>query len=277
MKFISSLIFFSLLASFLLTASAQSSNRISAKATIYGKNEKAGRYVKTRGFNMYYESYGHGHPLLMIHDNGGSINKFRNQIPFFSNKYKVIAADSRSQGRSIDDGDSLSYEMMADDFNALLDSLQLDSCYVIGWSDGGINGRLLAIRHPNKVKKLAVTGASLSPDSTAVHSFILKHAVQTPKSKNEKKLTDLLKYEPHISLEQLNKIKCPTLVIGGDHDVILTQHTMLIASSIPKSYLWILPNSGHATLIYYRDQFNSVVQNFFKKPFRKIEGFERFD
>lgn len=277
MKFSSYFIFFSLLASFLQTASAQSSNRISAKATIYGKNEKVGRYVKIRGFNMYYEIYGNGAPLLMIHDNAGSINKFRYQIPYFSKKYKVIVADSRAQGRSTDASDSLSYEMMADDFNALLEKLHLDSCYVIGWSDGGINGLLLAIRHPDKVKKLAVTGASLSPDSTAVDSFILKHAIQAPKSKNEKKLADLLTYEPHISVKQLNQIKCPTLVIGGDHDVILTQHTLHIASSIPKSYLWILPNSGHATPIYYRDQFNKVVKDFFSKPFREITGFERFD
>ncbi|MFX9058271.1 alpha/beta hydrolase, partial [Acinetobacter baumannii] len=60
------------------------------------------------------------------------------------------------------------YEMMADDYAALLSALKVDSAYVIGWSDGGINGLLLAIRHPEKVKKLAVTGANLRPDTTAV-------------------------------------------------------------------------------------------------------------
>jgi pimeloyl-ACP methyl ester carboxylesterase len=65
------------------------------------------------------------------------------------------------------------------------------------------------------------------------------------------------------------------LVIGGDHDVIRPQHTMLIAQSIPKSYLWILPNSGHSTPIVYKDPFNEVVSDFFKKPYRKIEGLNR--
>jgi len=102
---------------------------------------------------MYYEVYGSGEPLLIIHGNGGSINNFLYQIPYFEKNYKVILADSRSQGKSVDNSDSLSYEMMTDDLNALLDSLHLDSCNVIGWSDGGINGLLLAIRHPDKVKK----------------------------------------------------------------------------------------------------------------------------
>ena len=83
-------------------------------------------------------------------------------------KYKVIIADSRAQGKSTDKGDSLTYEMMADDYAALLDAMKIDSAYVIGWSDGGINGLLLAIRHPKKVKKLATTGANLVPDTTAV-------------------------------------------------------------------------------------------------------------
>ncbi len=225
--------------------------------TRYGRNDEAGKYVHTRGFDMYYESYGKGAPLLVIHGNGGSINNFLYQIPYFAKNYRVIVADSRAQGKSADPRDSLSYEMMADDLNALLDSLRLDSCFVIGWSDGGINGLLLAMRHPEKVKKLAVTGANLWPDTSAVDPFVYQFAFdynamlraqeQTPEVKNQRKLVRLLTYEPHITTAQLHGIQCPTLVIGGDHDVILPQHTMLIAQSIPKSYLWILPDSGHST------------------------------
>jgi pimeloyl-ACP methyl ester carboxylesterase len=82
--------------------------------------------------------------------------------------------------------------------------------------------------------------------------------------------------EPHITHAELGKIACPTLVIGGDHDVILPHHTLEIAEAIPNSYLWILPNSGHATPIYYKDLFNSTVLDFFKSPFRKIEKKAKF-
>jgi pimeloyl-ACP methyl ester carboxylesterase len=247
--------------------------------TRFGANEAAGKYAHIHGFKIYYEIYGQGEPLLMIHGNGGSIANFINQIPYFSAKYKVIAVDSRAQGKSEDLQDSLSFEMMADDFSALLDKLHIDSCNVLGWSDGGVNGLLLAIRHPEKVKKLAITGANLWPDSSAIRAAdylwgkkeydTLIHQPQTPDLKHELKLVKLDLFQPNISLQQLQQIKCPTLVIGGDHDIILPKHTMLIAESIPGAYLWILPNSTHGTLIDYKDRFNQVVDEFFSDKLKR--------
>ncbi len=254
----------------------------------YGNNKEAGKYYDIRGFKMYCEVYGQGAPLLIIHGNGGSINNFVFQIPYFAKKYKVIIADSRAQGKSADAGDSLSYEMMADDYAALLSAMNIDSAYVIGWSDGGINGLLLAIRHPEKVKKLAVTGANLSPDTSAVHQEVIdlvkpmytslkNNTNKNPIEKNGWKLIRLLLDEPHIPLSALHTIKAPSLIIGGDHDVIREEHTMLIYKNIQKSYLWILPNSGHSTPIVYKDEFNKTVDDFFSKPFRVISGEKRFN
>jgi pimeloyl-ACP methyl ester carboxylesterase len=139
----------------------------------YGNNLRDGKFYNVRGIKIYCEIYGSGKPLLMIHGNGGSISSFKNNISYFSKKYKVIVADSRSQGKSKDGNDSLSFEMMADDDEAaLLDVLHIDSTYVLGWSDGGINALLLAMRHPEKVIKLASTGANLWPDSTAIISSV---------------------------------------------------------------------------------------------------------
>lgn len=235
---------------------------------------------------MYYEIHGSGEPLLFIHGNGGSLEDFRFQVPIFEKHYRLIMVDSRAQGKSKDDGDSLSYEMMADDLASLLDLLDVDSCHVIGWSDGGINGLLLALRHPEKVKKMAITGANLWPDSTAVDPWVrdwalnmndsLSRVPATPESLHHRKLLRLLSYEPHISTGELKGIRCPTLVIGGDHDVIRPEHTMLIARSIPKSYLWILPESGHSTPVVYKDEFNKKVLDFFQKPYRRIDRFGRF-
>jgi pimeloyl-ACP methyl ester carboxylesterase len=265
----------------LVTAFSHSQTAVPASGptNMFGNNEAVGKYANIRGIKLYYEIYGQGEPLLMIHGNGGSISCFSNQIPYFSEKYKVIAVDSRAQGKSVDNQDSLSFEMMADDFNGLLDYLNFDSCNVLGWSDGGINGLLLAIRHPSKVKKLAITGANLWPDSTAIKAADYKWLMsyydtlgkvpQTPEIANTRKLVKLNCFQPNISLGQMSQIQCPSLVIAGDHDLILTEHTALIAQSIPNAFLWILPNSSHSTLIDYKDRFNEVVGEFFSEKLKK--------
>ncbi|RFZ93024.1 alpha/beta hydrolase [Mucilaginibacter conchicola] len=281
----------------LLTASASHAQeaqdfRKMMDTTQYGRNKAVGKYADIRGIKMYYEVYGKGEPLLIIHGNGGSINNFLFQIPYFAKKYQVILADSRAQGKTIDHADSLSYEMITDDLNGLLDHLKIKNANVIGWSDGGIEGLLLAMRHPDKVKKLAVTGANLRPDTTAVDPFlqkaVLAENIQAADSlkkmktvpagmKNQLKVMHLLSYEPNIKNEALRSITCPVLVIGGDHDVITTRHTLEIFENIPKAYLWILPNSGHSTPIFYRDMFNQVVGDFLAKPYRSIEKEGRFN
>src|SRR5215475_11061763 len=75
----------------------------------FGNNKDAGHYIKLRGINMYYESYGRGEPLLFLHFNGGSISAFTYNIPFFAKRFRVIAVDSRAQGKTIDNGDSLTF------------------------------------------------------------------------------------------------------------------------------------------------------------------------
>ncbi|MDP4115185.1 MAG: alpha/beta hydrolase [Bacteroidota bacterium] len=227
---------------------------------------------------MYCEIYGSGKPLLMIHGNGGSIKSFENNIGFFSKRYKVIVADSRSQGKSRDQSDSISFEMMSDDEAALLDSLHIKKAYVIGWSDGGISALLLAIRYPNKVIKLVSSGANLRPDSTAiipaqwkkdnmVYEILQTDLIRTFADKNKRKLFMLDFLQPNIPNTALYKIKCPSLIIGGDHDIITIEHTALIYENIPRAYLWIVPDSGHRTMIEHKDEFNKRVDAFFSNSF----------
>lgn len=229
---------------------------------------------------MYTEQYGSGKPLLLIHGNGGSIHSMASIIPFFSKHYKVIAVDSRAHGKSIDAADSLSFEMMADDDAALLDQMHIDSAYVIGWSDGGIIALVLAMRHPDKVVKLASTGANLWPDSTALVPAVWKSeksyydsahlkTFTNPKEKNDWKVFMLDWLQPNIPLSALKEIICPALIISGDHDVINLEHTIKIYQSIPEADLWILPDSGHGTLLEHTNDFDNQVNKFFQTTFNK--------
>jgi pimeloyl-ACP methyl ester carboxylesterase len=250
----------------------------------YGKNDAAGKYYDIHGFKMYCEVYGSGRPLLMIHGNGGSISAFSDNIPYFAKRYKVIVADSRAQGKSIDLRDSLSFEMMADDYAELLNAMHIDSAYVIGWSDGGINALVLAMRHPEKVIKLASTGANLWPDSTGLipsywkkeqreYNVLKNKTFTTYGEKNYYKIFLLDWLQPNISLNALHAIKCPSLIISGDHDLIPLNHTVSIFKNIPNAYLWILPNSGHATLIEHLEDFDKKVNDFFEMPFQYRQPF----
>jgi pimeloyl-ACP methyl ester carboxylesterase len=243
----------------------------------YDHNPAVGKFYDINGFKMYTEVYGSGPALLMIHGNNGDMSAFAHNIPYFAAHYKVILADSRSQGRSLDPDHPLNFEMMADDFAALLDAMHIDSAYVIGWSDGGINALLLAIRHPAKVKKLVATGANLwsSPDAfapglwdqQALYAASLQKPPTTAKEQNDRKLFLLDWQEPHITLAQLHTIQAPSLIMAGDHDAISLSHTLLIYQNIPHANLWIVPNSGHPTLIEHADEFNHKVDAFFTQPF----------
>ncbi|ALW86680.1 alpha/beta hydrolase [Hymenobacter sedentarius] len=241
----------------------------------YGNNAAAGHYQLVRGVKLYYEVYGKGQPLLLIHGNAGSIEKFKANIPYFAQHYQVIAVDSRAHGKSVDPGDSLSFEMMADDFAGLLTALHLDSVNVLGWSDGGINALVLALRHPSKVRRLASTGANLSPDSAALVPAVWKaqqryyqankgKALPDPGKRNQWKVFTLDVLQPNIPLATLRRITAPAFIIAGDRDMITHAHTVAIYRHLRRAWLWIVPNSGHATLRDQADEFNRKVDEFFQ-------------
>jgi pimeloyl-ACP methyl ester carboxylesterase len=245
----------------------------------YDHNPAAGKFYDINGFKMYTEVYGSGPPLLMIHGNNGNMSAFEKNVPYFATHYKVILADSRSQGRSLDPGHPLTFEMMADDYAALLDAMHIPSAYVIGWSDGGINALLLAIRHPEKVKRLASTGANLWPTADAFRPGFwdnekkeydsgLQKIYLTARKKNDRKLFLLDWQEPHITLAQLRTIQAPSLIICGDHDLISIHHTVLIYQNIPHANLWVVPDSGHGTLREHTDDFDQLVDKFFTQPYK---------
>ena len=121
------------------------------KSLKYGQNDSVGKYYDIRGIKMYVEVYGQGEPLLLIHGNGNTIRNNSPLIYDFQKKYKVIAIDCRSYGKSIDKGDSLSDEMIADDISELLIKMNINSVYVLGISSGANSALWLAAKYPKQV------------------------------------------------------------------------------------------------------------------------------
>lgn len=245
----------------------------------YGDNKEAGNYKKVNGINMYYEIYGTGKPLIFLHGSGGSIRGAKAKIEYFQKYFRVIAIDSRAHGKSKDTTKELTYVQMANDINVLLDSLHIDSAFVSGQSDGGILGLLLAINFPKKIAKLATFGANIFPGKKAVVDEIDDLVLETLKTTQDvqtKKLYSLLAYQPNITEKDLQKIKCPVLIISGDRDAIKLEHTMTIFANIPNSNLFIMPGATHFGSVEKPDLFNMALLDFLNRPFSKLSTFEAF-
>ncbi len=254
----------------------------------YGHNESAGRWQEVNGIKVYFETYGEGLPMLLLHGNGQGISSLGHQLKFFSAHYRVIAPDSRGHGQSEMGRGRLTYEQMSEDANALLDKLSLKQVYVMGWSDGGIVGLLLAINHPDKVAKLAIMGANLNPHGAydwaldwvsqqekSVDAMIAKGDKSQPWSIQKQHL-NLLGKQPNISIKKLKRLSGPTLVMAADKDVIREEHTLQIFQALPKAHLCIFPGATH--MIPWEDpgMFNQTVEKFFRDPFTRPDTKQLF-
>ena len=264
----------------------------------YGSNPAAGNYADVNDIRMYYEIYGEGEPLLLLHGNGGSIGNFIYQIPELSGHFKVIAVDSRGQGRTTDSDQEITYALMATDVAALIDKLDLGKVNIVGWSDGGNIGLELAYAHPEKVLKVVTLGANYTntdwmalPDSTVMDpddSLILKISEFMKKAGEKEeslspdpqripairvKLDNLMANYPNFTPEQLNTIMVPFLIIAGDHDMISIDHTVSLYKNLPKAQLFIVPHASHLVPLENPDLINSEVIRFLETPYSDINGY----
>jgi len=248
--------------------------------TPYGNNKEAGNYIRVNGMNMYYETYGSGKPLIFLHGNGGSIYGARQKIEYFKNYFKVIAIDSRGHGKTIDTtSKTLTYTQMAYDTKVLLDSLNIDSAYISGQSDGGILGLLIAIHYPSKVSKLITYGANLFPGKKAIVDELdqlVRDTLKATKNLDLKRKYSMLVYQPHISDKELRTIKCQVLVMTGDRDAIKLEHSLEIFYNIENSNLFVMPGATHFGSVEKPNLYNELALDFFTKPFSKLSTVELF-
>ncbi len=258
----------------------------------YGANAEVGKYAEVNGIKVYYEIYGKGEPLLLLHGNGGSIAGFSSQIPELATHFEVIAVDSRAQGKSSDANVEITYALMASDMSALIDALHLGSVYVVGWSDGGNIGLELALAHPEQVKKLVTFGANythvdygapadkvkMAPDDPRVartKATVTEAKKSTPTLTPEvrKKLDDLMEKYPNLTTANLAKIECPVLVVAGDHDAIRMEQTISLYRSLPHAQLWIVPGATHFVAMEQPQWVNREVEEFLSTPYRDISTY----
>lgn len=243
-------------------------------STDYGHDQEHGRFATVNGIRLHYEIYGSGVPLVLLHGNGGDIAAMRHQIEHFRTQRQVIAIDSRGHGQSQLGAPPLTYEGIADDVAALLAELHAPPADVLGWSDGGIVALHLALRHPARVRSIALSGANLSlrdlqpedvagmeKELTEVRRKIASGDQTRAWPRVEQHLLLMLRQTP-ITAADLARITCPALVLAGEHDMIPEPHTRAIAAGLPHARLHLFRGAGHGALQEVPEEFNRVVEEF---------------
>lgn len=225
-------------------------------------------YSDVNGIKMYYEIYGEGEPLVLIHGGGSTIQTtFGRVIPSLAKSFKVIAMDLQNHGRSGFREVPETFEQDAEDVTVLLKNIHIDKAYFFGFSNGGQTSIEIYLRHPEIVNKLILASAPHKKDSFPPGFFdgfdnvtldimplqlreeFLKVNPDTAKlQKMFERDKNRMKAFKGWTDEQIKSIKVPTLIISGNMDVMLPEKAVEMHRLIENSELAILPG-GHGNYI----------------------------
>ena len=216
---------------------------------------------------LNYEEKGSGDVLFLLHGNGEDHTNFGAQMEYFSKQYRVIALDTRGHGASERGVKPFTISQFADDLYDFMQEKGISKANILGFSDGGNIALVFALRHPSMVDRLILNGANLFNDGCkkAVNKWVeteYKRALESG-DKATAELMALMIFEPNLKAQDLKVLKMPVLVIAGTDDMILKNHTKLIAHSIANSKL-VFIEGDH--FIAYKNPvaFNAAVDDFLK-------------
>jgi pimeloyl-ACP methyl ester carboxylesterase len=245
-----------------------------------------GTYVEIGGLNTWYDERGRGEPLVLLHGGMCTNETWGAQTPAFAQSFRVLAPERRGHGHTADVEGPLTYTDMAADTIAFLEQVVGGRSHLVGWSDGGIIGLVVAIARPDLVAKLVVIGtnydangvaagaevvlAKLTPESPDMAMFRSLYEQHSPDGAQHwpvvfGKFLEMTEREPHIPLADLARIAAPTLVLVGDDDVVSLEHTLSLFRAIPGAELAVMPGTSHTAPIEKPELFNRLVLDFLEK------------
>lgn len=212
-------------------------------------------YAHSGGAQIYYKCYGAGEPaLVLLHGNGEDRHCFDKQIYDFSHRHLTITVDSRGHGKSTFGTEPLSIEQMAKDTFAVLDDMGLEKAVIIGFSDGGNVAIEMARQNQSRIHKLIVAGPNLNPQG-------VKWVIQLPivlgymacrfiglfdeRARRKAQILNLMVSYPKLRTRDISGIQLPSLIIGGQHDMIKYNHLCQIADAIDGAQLLIIEGADH--------------------------------
>jgi pimeloyl-ACP methyl ester carboxylesterase len=235
-----------------------------SKPVPYGNNPEAGHYFNVGDAKLYYEIYGKGKPLVLLHGGVyGYIDEFEPFIRKLSQDYEVICIATRGHGKSEIGHSSFTYENRAEDAYKVIRSITKDSVVVLGFSDGGFSAIKLSALHPELVSKLIAIGVADYPLNNHINKFnytpeglmksdsaffVSRLALMPEPQRWREDLVKMTKMynEDYMSTETFEKIKCPALIISGDRDDYhKIEEVVKCAKAIPNAQLSIIAGCHH--------------------------------
>lgn len=242
-----------------------------------------GEYVDIAGIKTWYDTAGQdGEPLVLLHGGICTNDTWAAQMPAFAERFRVLAPERRGHGHTPDVEGPLNYADMAADTIGFLEKVVREPAHLVGWSDGGIIGLLVAIARPDLVRKLVAISANLNPGAVvseahdalasdpndpSMDMFRSLHAASSPDGPEHwpvlfGKFGQMVATQPDIKPAELARIQAPTLVVSGDDDMVTLEHTVEIYRAILGSELAVLPGTSHAMMFEKPDLLNGIVLDF---------------
>lgn len=214
--------------------------------------------IKVNGIQMNYQVKGQGRPMILLHGNGEHGGIFKELVQLLAENFTVYTPDSRCHGKSQITED-ISYDLMAEDMIGFIKALKLEKPILYGFSDGGIIGLLIAVREPQLLSELIISGANIFPRGIKWYSLL---AWRIRYLFDRKKSTRMMLVEPDIKTYELNSICVPVHVVAGANDIVSEKHTRLIADNIPGSTLDILPGENHGSYVIHSDKMYDIIKKY---------------
>ncbi len=236
-------------------------------------DEDSGHWADVNGHAMYYLRLGEGTPVLLLHGGGDSgRGSFGHQIDdLVAAGHEVIAPDQIGQGHTPGLPGPLSYGAMVEDTADLLRQMAIGSTDVVGFSDGGILGLMLAARYPDLVHRLAISGVNIASEGLDPGHLAALQAQSEAAAESDEdpgldaKLRELWLNAPteeDLTPDTLAGIRQPVLVLSGDRDLVRLEHTLAIYQGLPNAQLFVLPDTGHGTFATRPELVNPVLVAF---------------
>ncbi|MBA8881917.1 alpha/beta fold hydrolase [Phyllobacterium myrsinacearum] len=239
-------------------------------------------YIENNSARIWYASYGSGDPVILLHGGLGHSGNWGYQVPVLvSSGRRVIVVDSRGHGRSTRDNQPYTYQLMAADVLALMDTLRLEKAALVGWSDGACIALVLASQAPERVSGVFFFACNMDPSGTkevepsplldrCFARHVKDYAALSATPDNFKEFLAavgvMMKTEPNYTADDLAKISVPVAIVLGEHDeFIKPEHAAYLARTIPGAELITLPGVSHFAPLQRSELFNDAVLGFLDK------------